>query len=129
MAAPTLYQRYEDYVTQLKEMAIEAGIENHEEYIIIRMFEIINVRVIRLLKMMDVANASTLCIGLIEMEPTRNETYIDLIESLVTYHKQEKKALRKYRSNNGEITEISIEEMFDKMLLRTKNNIISISGK
>lgn len=126
MAAPTLYDKYEKLV---KELIIETdrvsdmfNIENSYEWVHAQLFNYVNYRVIDILDLMENTNASTITKGLLDMIPRELDSEVELIEGLVSYHTQEKQALRRYRSKNGKSLKIKDFELeLKKLTERTRN--------
>lgn len=91
----------------------------------VKVFEIINARVIQLLDEMNNKNASTLTRGLIALIPDKVDGKDELVDKLIDYHKAEKLAIRKFRhSDKKEVTLITMNEMFDLVIEHTGSNIV-----
>lgn len=90
------------------------------EFVKVRTFELINLRVVHILNEMNNKNASTLTRGLLKLFPENVNNEEELVDALVYYHQEEKLAIRKFRhSDKKDIKHMKIEDMFNKVVENT----------
>mgnify|MGYP000958558341 CR=1 FL=1 len=133
MQGKSLKEYYTGTIDTIIEL-VKTGLENEYgeikegmdiDLVKVRVFEIINARVIQLLDEMNNKNASTLTRCLIPLLPDKVDGKDDLVDKIVDYHKAEKLAIRKFRhSDKKEVTLITMNEMFDLVIEHTGNNIV-----